>query len=436
MIEWNKGPYFSLSVKSLYQYFAVLSVSFHDINSLYGFFIFLVIVSQLVSGTMLSFSLVPEPMIIPMVRNEEDIEDLYTDDFFWLHERGVDLIFIFSYLHLFRKLYLNVFEYENESAWKSGVFTFLIFQVVVFFGLVLCCTHLSEITLTIAANILHTFFAFKGKFYWWLFTDKQLNTDTIIRLAYGHYVSAFYLAYLGLIHGIDMHYDWKNETSFDGLDTEMIWWDEALSQELSHMMDIIVIVAIVCWFLFTEPEALTYEIFMWGDIGMVTDVRYYGVAPHWYFRPFMAWLISCPHHKTGIFGLLFFFFILFYQPTLHGTSDQNNYNKRSLLFIKHKLKRFNFFSANYINLEMNLYHQTTYALFIGCCLYASSFLPYGRFYHRIGGNIGMLGAFMYIFCYLAFPVFRRPVILELFFYSLYNKVNFLTSLNNRKILRS
>jgi hypothetical protein len=47
---------------------------------------------------------------------EEDIEDLYADDFFWLHERGVDLIFIFSYFHLFRKLYLNVFEYENESA--------------------------------------------------------------------------------------------------------------------------------------------------------------------------------------------------------------------------------------------------------------------------------------------------------------------------------
>ena len=28
-------------------------------------------------------------------------------------------------------------------------------------GLVLCCTHLSEITLTIAANALHTFFFLK-----------------------------------------------------------------------------------------------------------------------------------------------------------------------------------------------------------------------------------------------------------------------------------
>jgi hypothetical protein len=49
---------------------------------LFGFFVFLTIASQLISGIMLSFSLVPEPMIVPMVREEEDIEDLFIDDFF------------------------------------------------------------------------------------------------------------------------------------------------------------------------------------------------------------------------------------------------------------------------------------------------------------------------------------------------------------------
>ena len=164
---------------------------------------------QLVSGTMLSFSLVPEPMLVPLVRDEEDIEDMYTDDFFWLHERGVDLIVMYSYFHLFRKLYIHAYDYEHEATWKSGVFSLLVLQVVIFFGLVLCCTHLSEITLTIAANIMHTFFFFYGKFYWWIFTDKQLNSDTFIRLAYGHYVSAFYLAYISFIHTLDMYYDWK-----------------------------------------------------------------------------------------------------------------------------------------------------------------------------------------------------------------------------------
>lgn len=109
-------PYFTMSISSMINYVVTLSVSFHDLPSLFGFMVFAVILSQLFSGTMLSFSLIPEAMYIPMSRDEEDLEDLFTDDFFWLHERGVDYIFIFSYLHLYRKFYLRLFDYENEAS--------------------------------------------------------------------------------------------------------------------------------------------------------------------------------------------------------------------------------------------------------------------------------------------------------------------------------
>ena len=91
---WFQRNYFNLSIINLIKYFTILTVAFHDVHSLFGFFILLVVFSQLVSGTMLSFSLVPESMMVPIVRDEEDLEDLYTDDFFWVHERGVDLLFI------------------------------------------------------------------------------------------------------------------------------------------------------------------------------------------------------------------------------------------------------------------------------------------------------------------------------------------------------
>jgi len=399
------------------------------------FFILLTVSSQLVSGTMVSFSLIPEPMLVPIVRDEEDLEDLYTDDFFWVHERGVDLLFIFSWMHLFRKIYINAFEYENEIAWKSGVFTFMILQVVTFFGLVLCCTHLSEITLTIAANIMHTFFLFHGKVYWWIFTDKNLNSDTLIRLAYGHYVSAFYMAYLGLLHGIDMHYDWKNESSYDGLEPEMAWWDEALSNELGSYIEALIALNIICVYLYPEPEALSYEIFMWGDIGLVPDVRFYGVAPHWYFRPFMAWLIVCPHHKTGIFGLIYFFFVLFHQPTLHGINEHNLYYRRKLLFTYNRINRRKFYKNVFFNVELNIFFQTTYALFVMAALYTSSFLPYGRFYNRLGGNIGMLGAYFYVFVYLAVTALRRPYWLELYLYFITYRSSFLKKGNLKNLVK-
>jgi hypothetical protein len=44
--------------------------------------LFLIITNQIVSGVMLSFSVVPEPMIVPLVREEEDVESLFIDDFF------------------------------------------------------------------------------------------------------------------------------------------------------------------------------------------------------------------------------------------------------------------------------------------------------------------------------------------------------------------
>ena len=203
----NSKRYTKSAFGLLVFYFSFLSTNLHNYLALFGFYTFAIIFNQLLSGIMLSFSFIPEPMYVSLVREEEDLEDLYTDQFFWLHERGVDLLFVFVFAHLLRKLYLIVDNYEQEFAWKSGTITFLVLQVVVFFGLVLCGTHLSEITLTIAANALYTFFMFIGKPYWWFFTDLCLNADTLLRMAYAHYVSAFFVTVLAIIHGYDMHYD-------------------------------------------------------------------------------------------------------------------------------------------------------------------------------------------------------------------------------------
>jgi len=47
----------------------------------------------------------------------------------------------------------------------------------------------------------------------------------------------------------------------------------------------------------------------------------------------------CPHHKTGIFGLLLFFLLLFFQPVLHGCTDDNEYYKRSLTFLNERARK-------------------------------------------------------------------------------------------------
>lgn len=452
-INLNKNKSFNSFSKLLYviKYFINLKIAFQTISSLLGFILFITIFSQCLSGIMLSFSLTNECMLVSLSREEEDSENNYIDDFFWLHERGVDVIIISAFMHLCRKIYLGVNDLEQEYAWKTGIFSFLIIQVTIFAGLVLCTTHLSEITLTIAANALHTFFLFKTKVYWWVFTDKLLNTDTLVRLAYLHYVIAFFLLYLGLMHGVDMHYDWKPKAFFSGIKQQLNWWDEVLLNELGLILDFIIVLFLCSLILYSEPEALSYEIFMWGDVGLVNDVRFYGVAPHWYFRPYMAWLVACPYHFIGIFGLVFFFVVLYFQVSLFGSLELENLksnnsilslfqelyiNMLTLSFLKffisdNNLNKLlsnislrNYNNWNSINYDISIQWYVSFSFFILALAYSLTFLPYGRFYNRIGGNFSLLFSYFYIFSFLTFFFIRHSWILN------NNKVNIINYSKN------
>jgi hypothetical protein len=42
----------------------------------------------------------------------------------------------------------------------------------------------------------------------------------------------------------------------------MSWWDEALSNELGTFIEAMLVLTIICAYLYPEPESLSYEIFM------------------------------------------------------------------------------------------------------------------------------------------------------------------------------
>lgn len=88
----------------------------------------------------------------------------------------------------------------------------------------------------------------------------------------------------------------------------------------------------------------------------------------------MSWLIVCPHHYLGIAGMLYFFLALYYQPNI----------KRS-----HS-------AANIVLPESNLIIIFTTTAFSLSIFYAASYLPYGKFYNRLGGNPATLASFLAI----------------------------------------
>jgi len=77
------GQNISTKITNTIQFrFLNLRTPHHTGVSVLGIVLLFVFIIQLVSGTMIALSLVSDPLSIPMSRNEEDMEDLYTDDFF------------------------------------------------------------------------------------------------------------------------------------------------------------------------------------------------------------------------------------------------------------------------------------------------------------------------------------------------------------------
>lgn len=391
-------------LKNIVYNFMLLTVKNHYGISIVGFVVILSIIMQLISGISLAFSLIPETMLVPSVRDEEDIDALFTDDFFWLHERGVDVIFIFTYMHLARKLYLINSYLAQEFAWKSGAFLLMLLQIVTFLGLVLCCTHLSDVTLKIASNTMHQVFMLKTKVYWWLFTDMKLNTDTLIRLAYLHYISAFIFFALAIFHAVDMHYDWTSDANTDFLKNEQQWWNEVVINEIVTFLYFMFAVFFIALLTYTEPYAIHYELFMWGDLGFIPDVQYQYVAPHWYFRPLMAFLLVIPHALLGVFGLALFFILIYYQISLHKLNESRTRTES----LTTKLDGTDDYKLVKIHIDYNFTYQLRFYIFFMACMYTTTFLPNGKYYSLVGGNDAMLASYIIVLLHLTFP--PKPVI--------------------------
>ena len=372
---------------SIFNFITTQTVPAHRTLSIFGVFLMFIILHQMYTGIVSAFYTVNDSLLLVISRDEADMEELYSDDVFNLHERGVDFTFILLYLHFLRKFFLKAYFSLQWTTWKSGSFMFLLLHGVIFFGLVLCCTHLSDITLKIAANIVQTIFFKYGQVSYWIFTNHTINTDSLIRVMYLHYILPMVLWVFIVIHLVDMHYGYKNSFFFKNIHQSLNWYGEVLKNEILSIISFLSLFCIISLFVFKVCEPLSYELFMWGDIGLITDVRFLSVAPHWYFRAYMGWLLFCPHHYIGIFGLIFFLVFIYFQPNVFGKSlKKNNFVMKVLKQDKSSLSLVIFFT------------------FLICLLYSGSFLPCGKYFTFLGGNKATTFSYIFIFLIWFLPI--------------------------------
>jgi quinol-cytochrome oxidoreductase complex cytochrome b subunit len=85
-------------------------------TSTFGFAIIALIAMQLLSGFFLAWYYIPEPGLVIELREEMFEETKYGYEVFNIHVRGIDAIFILSYFHILKKIYLkNYIIYESDG---------------------------------------------------------------------------------------------------------------------------------------------------------------------------------------------------------------------------------------------------------------------------------------------------------------------------------
>lgn len=385
-----------------------LLLPFSSVSSIIGFMLLLSIVMQILSGFYLGWYFIPEPGLVIELREEMFNETRFGFEIFQMHVRGVDTIFVLSYLHILKKIWLKNYITPESDGWILGGYAFFWFHYVVALGICLSASHLSDLTLTIAANIVWSLMDNAFKTYYLVFTNKHLNTDQLLRLMLFHYFTPWYYLYLIQLHVLFCHESWDADSGENTIEDKsgsyISWFYDAFLKEIQDAWFWTAIVYVSFWFHIVEPLIINYFYFERWNISEYDEIRFYGVAPHWYFRPLMGLLVVSPTHYEGLFWLGLFFILLTFLPVIYGFY---NSNESSSVILPTKITKFQSFF---------------FILFLWSLFYIASILPCGRYYYEVEagyvGNVWIKFSFQYIYLYLGWIIHNLDFVEYLVIYYL------------------
>ena len=342
----------------------------------------------------------PEPGLVIEMREEMFNDTRFGAELFYMHVRGVDTLVILSYMHILKKIYLKNYVTAESDGWLLGGYAFLFFNYIIFLGISLSATHLSDLTLTIVANIVWSIMNFYYKTYYILFTNKHLNTDQLTRLMILHYLTPWYYLYLIVLHLMFCHESWDSDSGENTLEdksgTYISWFYDAFLKEIQDAWYWTLFVFVYFWVHHFNPSTVNYFFFERWNIRELDEIRFYGVAPHWYFRPFMGLLVVTPTHYEGLMWMGLWFILLAVLPILYNFYNVNN---RYLPVIP---------------MQSSMLQTTAFILFMLSMYCMVSMLPCGRYYYDpesgYVGNPWVKFSYQYSYLYLVWFLHHLDVI--------------------------
>lgn len=377
-----------------------LLLPFSSVTSIIGFMLLLTILMQLISGFFLGWYYIPEPGLVVELREEMFNDTRFGAEIFYIHVRGVDVLMVLTYIHIFKKIYIKNYVVGESEGWLLGGYAFFWFHIIIFFGISLSANHLSDLTLTIGANIFWSLLNFSYKTYYVIFTNKHLNTDQLTRIMILHYFTPWYYLYLVQLHVMFCHESWDTDsgesTIEDKSGTYVSWFYDAFLKEVQDAWFWVQFVFMYWIMHHFQSSTVNYHFFERWNISELDEIRFYGVAPHWYFRPLMGLLTITPTHYEGLFWMAMWFVLVGALPLFNSIYNSG-------------LKYVPVLPMQSSILQTCAF--TTYMLSVYC---AASMLPCGRYYYDPeGGYVGnpwVKFSYQYAYLYLGWIVHHLDVL--------------------------
>lgn len=371
-------------------YINLLVLPLSSCTSIFGFTILVVITLQVLSGFFLAWYYIPEPGLVVELREEMFEETKFGYEIFTMHVRGVDVIMVLTYFHILKKFALKNYVTYDSEGWLIGGYAFFWFHYIVGLGICLSASHLSDLTLTIAANIYWSLLNNTHDTYYFIFTNKHLNTDELMRLMVLHYISPWYFYYLVQIHTLYCHESWDSDSDKNVYEDKTVmilaWYYDALTKEVSDAVSMVKYVFGIFLIHHYDVMPVLFQFFEKWNISELDELRFYGVAPHWYFRPFMGLLTMAPTHFEGVMWLVLYFILLSSSPLLFNYL-MSEVDDLKILTLKDSFAQFILF-----------------CIFVNCIFYCTSILPCGRYYYddeaSYVGNTWLKWSYQFVYWYL------------------------------------
>ena len=355
---------------------------------------------QLLSGFFLGWYYVPEPGLVIEMREEMFNDTRFGVEVFYMHVRGVDVLMVLTYLHILKKIYIKNYIVSESDGWLLGGYAFFWFHIIVFFGISLSATHLSDLTLTIGANIFWSLLNFTYKTYYIIFTNKHLNTDQLTRIMVLHYFTPWYYLYLVQLHVMFCHESWDTDSGENTLEdksgTYISWFYDAFLKEIQDAWFWTQFVFLYWVMHHFHSSTVNYHFFERWNIAELDEIRFYGVAPHWYFRPLMGLLTITPTHYEGLLWMGMWFGLLAALPLL------NSFYNAGLRYVP------------VIPMQSSILQTSAFVLYMLSIYCAASMLPCGRYYYDPeGGYVGnpwVKFSYQYAYLYMAWIIHHLDVL--------------------------